>query len=204
MTSYVRFAAQEAGLHNVHVRIMDVTQGLGFEDETFDIIHSRFGASFLKTSEWPRLLEECRRIMRPGGMMHVEEAGTLSESTSAAAARLNSLFAAVLRMGGHTFAPAGDFLGTPAVLSRLMEQAGWKHVRGAAHLIEGSYGKPAHRELVELRNIMLHQLHPVLVKSGLITEVEFARLAEQLATEANAPEFCAMGIMVAYWGIKEG
>src|SRR2546421_374903 len=84
----------------------------------------------------------------------IAEASTLSESTSAAAARLNSLFAEVLRMGGHTFAPAGDFLGTPAVMPQLLAKAGWTEVRRAAHLIDGSYGEPAHGVLVDLRNIL--------------------------------------------------
>jgi SAM-dependent methyltransferase len=56
--------ARERGLNHLEARVMDA-ENLTVEDDTFDVVISRFGLFFLP--DLPRALSEIRRVLKPGG-----------------------------------------------------------------------------------------------------------------------------------------
>src|SRR6266550_7307709 len=61
---YARARAQVQRLDNVSFRTMDATKSLDFPDGSFDFVNARFLVGFMSPTDWPRLLQECMRIMR--------------------------------------------------------------------------------------------------------------------------------------------
>src|SRR5579875_78129 len=71
--AYANAQARARGLSNIHFAVMDVTQPLAFSDASFDLINARFLAGFMRPQDWPRLLTECRRLLKPGGLLRLTE-----------------------------------------------------------------------------------------------------------------------------------
>lgn len=202
MIDYANYCATDAGRTNARFQVMDARKQLLFQDNTFDLVHARFIGSFLIAETWSSMLSEAARVSKGGGIFVLTEADALGETTSAALARLNHLMVAFMRMGGHAFAPEGDYLGTTVVARDLLTQAGWTAIEQTADLVQVSAGTPHHRAAMEDWKTLLHLLQPGLIATGLATELELTRLADQLARELEAPDFRALAVAVTTWGVR--
>ncbi|CAG8663836.1 5829_t:CDS:2, partial [Gigaspora rosea] len=58
---------------NVEFVTADVTDGLPFNDESFDFIHIRNLVFDLRDKQWDSLVQECVRILKPGGYIEITE-----------------------------------------------------------------------------------------------------------------------------------
>jgi len=65
----ISYARAQAAAHRVDDRVefsvMDALRPLEFADASFDLINLRFAISFVRTWDWPRLLGELLRVVRP-------------------------------------------------------------------------------------------------------------------------------------------
>lgn len=93
----VEFARGQAEAQQVSDRVefhvMDALRVLEFPNNYFDLVNLRLGSSYLRTWDWPGLLQEFQRITRSGGTIRLSEADPAIKSTSQAHARLGELFA---------------------------------------------------------------------------------------------------------------
>lgn len=62
---------------NVNFQVGNVLKRLPFPDNTFDLVHLRLFIVALKREEWPILMKEVYRVMKPGGFMQMVECGML-------------------------------------------------------------------------------------------------------------------------------
>lgn len=76
-TCMVECARAQAAAHHLSDRVafqvMDALRMLEFPDDFFDLVNQRSGVSFLRTWEWPKLLQEYQRVIRPGGVVRISE-----------------------------------------------------------------------------------------------------------------------------------
>jgi ubiquinone/menaquinone biosynthesis C-methylase UbiE len=73
---YKRF--MHANTKNITFQKGDITKSLHFPDNSVDVIYQRDTASLMPHECWPQLLNEFRRITKPGGYVELVEYGTLS------------------------------------------------------------------------------------------------------------------------------
>lgn len=50
-----------------------IRQGLDMPDQSIDLIHGCFLSAGLRIQAWPALLRECKRVLRPGGIVSLIE-----------------------------------------------------------------------------------------------------------------------------------
>jgi ubiquinone/menaquinone biosynthesis C-methylase UbiE len=89
---------------NAHFHRMDIRTPLDFPQNAFDLVNGRFLFGFLTPPAWKALLEECRRVLRPGGMLTLYEA-ELNLTNSLAFEQLSGCFAQALYRAGQSFSP---------------------------------------------------------------------------------------------------
>ena len=195
MTSYARSLALEKGRHNVHFKVTDITQPLPFPDESFDLIHIRYVAFVLAPMQWPSMLAECHRILKPGGRLLGTETEGNGASTSPSGNKLMRIFQAALHRAGQSFAPESDFQGITAVHPRLLREAGFNNLRREVFAIDGSAGADAHDEVLQNAAIVYTLIVPFLVQMGVATSEEVSMLLARAIEEMNAPEFCSVTIV---------
>ncbi|KAI8143189.1 S-adenosyl-L-methionine-dependent methyltransferase [Fennellomyces sp. T-0311] len=58
---------------NVTFQLTNIIDGLPYDDNTFDFVHMRQLIVGLRTTEWPKVLAEIFRVLKPGGLVQLVE-----------------------------------------------------------------------------------------------------------------------------------
>jgi ubiquinone/menaquinone biosynthesis C-methylase UbiE len=201
--AYARAQAWSRGLENAHFQVMNVMEPLPFPDASFALINGRLLFGFMLPAAWPRLLQECFRLLTPGGVIRLAETeGSLT--TSPAFERLSALGNEALKRVGQSFSPDGRHIGITPVLPRLVRQAGFEEVRLRSSALEWSTGTEYHYAVFKDYAVALELVQPFLVKAGVITREELEQLYQQAVAEMQQEDFCAVSTLFIVWGRKPG
>ncbi len=203
MIDFARMRARTQGLNNAHFRVMDITQPLELDDETFDLVNGRLLVGMLSREAWLPLLRECMRVLRPGGILRLTEC-ELSVTTSPALEELTGLASQALWRGGYSFSPDGRRLCITPVLGWLLRQAGCEHIERQASVIDYSVGgdDQAHRVMYQNAKVSWLLLAPFLYKMGVITAERFEKLYQQMCCEMLEGDFCGLWFFCTTCGHK--
>nr|BBH92378.1 hypothetical protein KTA_05770 [Thermogemmatispora argillosa] len=201
IVEYANTYARSCDLTNAHFQVMNVMQPLAFPDASFDLINGRFLSSFMLPEAWPRLLAECFRLLKPGGVLRLTETeGGLT--TSPAVERYFSLLAAAFKRAGQSFSPDGRHAGITPVLARLLRRAGFRDVRLRASAADWSSDAPLHYAFFKDMFVAFALIKPFLTKLGLISREELDQLYQQAVAEMQTDDFCAIWTWLTVWGRK--
>ncbi|HKF38253.1 MAG TPA: methyltransferase domain-containing protein [Ktedonobacteraceae bacterium] len=187
------------GLDNASFEVMDIRKQLDFDDNSFDFIQARLLTSILSPAEWPGLLAECQRILRPGGIMRLVEAAW-PETNSPAVQHFGRIVIQALRQVGRSYSPDGQQLGTLAVLVPLLRDAGLTQVRSRTHEVPFTTGLVGPHPIMELLRIELYLMEPALLRWEVVTRAEFKALISQMELETFSDSFRGMLRIGEAWG----
>lgn len=204
-TAMIDFARQQAAiqhLENLQFEVMDITGPLSLSDETFDLVNARTIAGFMSPSDWPQLLQECRRILRSGGILRLTEA-EWGFTNAQALEKLCSLVNLALFRAGKTLSPNGYYLGITPLLGLFLRQAGFRNIGKKAHALDYSAGTEAYYSYFKDLSAMFPLLRPFLLKTGVVTSPEeFEQLYQTAQAEMLQEDFCILGYALTAWGEK--
>lgn len=198
----ITFAQDQAEIQqipNVRFTVMDALKPLDFPDNSFDLVNGRLLNGSLTQTDWPLLLRECQRILRPGGIICLTEAdwgitnGPISE-------RLSTAFTQAMHLAKHGISP--NAFGTTAMLQPFLRKAGYQNIQAQAHFLEYSAGTEAHHSAYQDIMAAFQLLQSFLVHAGTITQEEFNQLYQQLPAEMLSNDFCGMWYFLRVWGDK--
>jgi ubiquinone/menaquinone biosynthesis C-methylase UbiE len=200
---YARAQAQSRGLENAHFQVMNVMEPLAFPYSSFDLINGRLLCGFMLPEAWPRLLKECFRLLKPGGIVRLTEMES-PLTTSPSYEHFFHLGTQALKLAGQSFSPDGGHVGITPVLPRLVRQAGFEEVRLRASVIEWSMGTEGHYPVFKDALLFLELVQPFLIKMGMGTKEELERLYQQAVAEMQQEDFCALWNLLTVRGRKPG
>jgi ubiquinone/menaquinone biosynthesis C-methylase UbiE len=201
MIEYATSLAESQDLPTLQFRVMDATQPLDFPDSTFDLVNGRILMGFLSTQQWPKLLRECHRITKPGGIVRITEA-EWSFTNSAALDKLVGFCALGLYQAGHSFSPHGRTWGTTSVLPLLLRRAGYGAIGQRVHLVDYSAGTDLHEINAQQLIVLYKQLQPFHLQMQLASQEELDSLQEQLEADLQKEDFCGIDYYHTVWGRK--
>ncbi len=182
----------------VQFRTMDTLRMLEFPTEYFHLVNQRFGASYLRTWDWPKLLQEFQRVTQPGGVIRVTESNLITESSSLALIRLNQVFIEAFYGAGHLF--TSDSNGVTSQLARLLHQYGLQNVQTRAHALEYRGGTPEGQRFYEDTRLG-ETLLPFIRKWTRLPE-DYQTLRQQVLSDMQQPDFVATWRLLTAWGNK--
>jgi ubiquinone/menaquinone biosynthesis C-methylase UbiE len=201
LMKYVRAHAQAQRIQNAHFRVMDILKPLDFPDASFDLVNARTLFSSLKPDDWPALLQECKRILRPDGVLRLTELER-SNTSSPAVEHLWDIFARALNITGRSFSPDGRHIGIVPQLSRLFHQAGFEHVHNRAYAPDISPWAADFASWREHDTFAWTLLEPFFIESGMTTKEELDQIRAQAVKEMMAEDFCGTAFFLTTWGEK--
>ncbi|HTK09048.1 MAG TPA: class I SAM-dependent methyltransferase [Ktedonobacteraceae bacterium] len=198
--TFIAYARARAEAEQVSDRVefhaMDALRMLEFPDATFDLVNHRFAASWLRTWDWPKLLQEYQRVCRSGGVVRVTEP-MATRSNGPALSRLSELFLQAFYQAGHFFTAANE--GVTGELARLLRQHGLQEVQTRICTLEYRMGDPAGERFFADLKLILRTGLPFFRKWTHVPE-NYEELYQQMLNEMQQPGFMAtMGVMTA-WG----
>ncbi|HEY0756875.1 MAG TPA: class I SAM-dependent methyltransferase [Ktedonobacteraceae bacterium] len=191
--------AQAAGVSDrVKFQTMDALRMLEFPRNSFDLVNQRSGVSWLRTWDWPKLLHECQRVCRPGGVVRITEPEVVIKSKAPAFSRLQGLWLQAFFQAGHLFTPSSD--GLTKELARLQERHGLQAVQTRAHIIEYRANTPELHFVVENNKLFFRTILPFLQKWTHVPE-NYDALYQEMLSEMQQPDFAATAGLLTAWGI---
>jgi SAM-dependent methyltransferase len=195
--------ARTQQLPNASFGVMDFNHHpLDFSDAAFDLVNARLLIGSLQRAVWPPFIDECKRLLRPGGNLLLTEPIDLGVCSSPALDRLNALmFEASLR-AGYGFPVGNRTAGLVHMLPRLLRKAGFQQVKLHAHALEFSAETEAWGDLYRNNQVAFHMAGPLFVHTGLLTQEEFDALYQQMLIELHSEDFCGVWHLLTVSGIK--
>lgn len=201
MISYANAQARVQLLPNARFQVMNILQPLAFQDATFDLVNARYTLGFMRSGAWPGLIQECLRVLRPGGILRFTEFEWGGANTPCFEKALASL-SLTMHKAGYGCSPSGHYLGVLPMLPRWFQDAGLQNVRKMAHTLDFSAGTEARDGFYYNHASAFQTLAPVVVKYGIATEEEWNDLYQKGLAEMYLDDFCAMWILLTVWGTK--
>ncbi len=202
MLDYARTQAEAQQVNDrVQFRAMDALRMLEFPANSFELVNQRFGMSYLRTWDWPKLLQEFQRIARPGGVIRLTEADMIIQSTSSALTRLNHMLFQTFHQAGYLFTPAGD--GLTGELAGLLHQYGIRNVQTRVHTRVYRGGTAEGQHFAEDMRLGFRTMLPFLRKWSRVPD-DYEEIYQQMLSEMQQPDFVATSSYLTAWGNKPG
>lgn len=176
----------------------DALRLLDFPDNTFELVNQRFGISYLRKWDWPRLLREYQRVSQPGGIIRITETEA-GKSSSPALTRLAEILHEAFYYAGHYFTPGSD--GIARHISGLMRQYGIEDIQTKEHQIDFHKDPISLRHFVDDMHRAFRTVVPFLRKWTKFTD-DYDQLYQQMVVETQHPSFQATTTMLTAWGKK--
>jgi len=198
--TFVEYARAQAEAEQVSNRVeflvMDALRMLEFPVKYFDLVNLRFGQSYLRTWDWPKLLLEFQRVTRPKGVVRITESDIV-ESTSPALTRLSQLTLDTVYQAGHFFTP--ERKGVTSELARLLQGAGFQQVQTRAFALEYRGGTADGQRFAEDMEHVFRTALPFLRKWTHVPD-DYEAIYQQMLSEMQQPDFVATWDMLTVWG----
>ncbi|GCE16969.1 class I SAM-dependent methyltransferase [Dictyobacter kobayashii] len=201
MIDYARFQATQRSLFNAHFHTMNILQSLDFQADAFDFINIRLIASFMFRSidNWPRLLRECVRVARPGGIIRLTDCEWFI-SNSPMTEKLFGLCTRAIHLSGNTFSQDGRQLAVTPMLKRFLRNAGCRNIQHKAFVVDCSSGAESHQSFYEDMLVFLKLLQPLVLHTGIASQDEIELLYTKALEEMNNEDFNCLWYYLTTWG----
>jgi ubiquinone/menaquinone biosynthesis C-methylase UbiE len=198
MVEYARAQAEAQQVsERVQFRTMDALGILDFPAASFDLVNQRFGQSYVRIWEWPKLLAECQRVSEPGGVIRITESDTAWKSSSSALRRLGQILAQALYRAGCYFTP--DSHGITSQLAGLLNKSGLQNVQTRAYMLEYCTGTVEGERFIEDVELLYRAVSPFIQKWNRVAE-GYETIYQQALNEMHQPEFVATWSLLTAWG----
>jgi ubiquinone/menaquinone biosynthesis C-methylase UbiE len=199
MLDYGREQAITQGVADrVEFHVMDALRMLEFPDGFFDLVNLRLGVGYLRKWDWPKLIDEFKRVTRPGKVIRFTEGDIAPASNSPALTRLFDLQIEALINAGNLFEP-GD-RGIADKIAGLLERAGLEEVQTHTYKSEYQPGSVAAQYLIEDFQRLFRTITPFLRKWTHLPD-DYDELYQQMTSEITQPDFWIGGSgITTTWG----
>jgi ubiquinone/menaquinone biosynthesis C-methylase UbiE len=195
MVSYARRQLKAQNLHNqVEFLTMDALRMLEFPPKFFDLVNMRFGLSFLRTWDWPKLVQEFQRVTKSGGIIRITETTLEAKSNSPTLTGLQNLTKQALSQAGH-LSEESVVTGIP----HMLKQYGIEQVRTCLH--EGEYHASTQegQQCIEDITRFFRTALPFLRKWVQVPD-DYESVYQQMLAEIQQPDFMSYWPLVTVWG----
>jgi len=185
---------------NARFRIGDITEPLPFLADNFDLVNARLLRGFMATSAWLPFIQECLRVLRPGGLLRLTEDEILL-TNSLACDHLNFRGYKNLATLGKAF--SGHHPGITTRMPGWLKEAGFQQVQSRVFAMDISYGADAYESFFFDFKTAIELLKPFsLQMNPEYTVEENEALCEQAIEEMQDPGFSGKLYLVTTVGEK--
>lgn len=197
----LQFATEQAEAQQlaerVEFRVMDALRMLEFPTDFFDLVNVRLATGWLRTWDWPKFLDECRRVCRPGGVVRVTEGSMAPHSNSPALNRLLGFYCTAHYQSGHLFTPDGGSL--IQELPKMLERFGLLNIQVHEHAGVTRAGTEEWQFFYENMRLLFRTISPFLQKWLRLPD-DYQEICQQMLSELQQPDFEATALVRTVWG----
>jgi len=200
MIEVAREQARIQGIENIQFHVMDATKPLEFPDSSFDLVNARAIVEIIPRTVWPTLMQECVRILQPGGIIRLTECDTWGITNSLAFTQLEEMVIRAGKKVGVGFSVDEHTYAITPMLKRLLQNAGCRNMRERAFFNNFSAGEQSHKAMYRNAMAFFQLVQPALTKRGVATQETLDQLYLQMLQEVHSTDFCGITFFLTVWG----
>lgn len=200
MIEVAREQARIQGIENIQFHEMDATKPLGFPDSYFDLVNARAIVAVIPRTVWPTFMQECVRILRPGGTIRLTECDTWGITNSRAFTQLEELVIQAGKKVGVGFSVDDHTYAITPMLKRLLQNTGCTNIQERAFFNNFSAGERSHQAMYRNAMAFFQLVQPGLIKRGMATQETLDQLYQQMLLEVQSTDFCGLTFFLTAWG----
>jgi ubiquinone/menaquinone biosynthesis C-methylase UbiE len=195
---HARKRAEDAQLSTDRVEfiVMNALRKLEFPDDFFDLANFRFGLSFMRQQDWPNMLSEMKRIVKPAGIVRIVEGEAGLRSSSAALTKFYALIRQATYCAGHLFKE--DLSGLIDELPGLLMRSGFQKIQSRKHTISYRTGITSGDAFVQSIILFFQTAEPYLDRYGCLPE-DYHTICQQATKDMQQPGFVMTHTLVTLW-----
>ncbi|GAC1565901.1 MAG: hypothetical protein NVS2B2_37630 [Ktedonobacteraceae bacterium] len=201
VVQYARAMARVQWLDNACFQVMDIHQPLDFPENSFDLVNARLLEGCMPKGAWLPLLQECWRILQPGGVIQLLESN-FPRTNSQAIKTVSDIYARALYNANYSFSFDGQPVALTTMLAPLLDESGYQRIQSTAHHINFSSETEIHISFFRDFLILIEQLKPFFLKMEATTLEEIERLQEQMQFDMYSNTFYGVWPFVRVIGRK--
>lgn len=200
MIGYARVQAKAHQVKDrIEFRMMDALHTLEIPAASFDLVNLRFGSSFVRTWDWPKVVTELLRVTRPGGIVRVTDTEAIHQSNGPVLMQLCEMFLCAFFRAGHLFEQ--ERTGLTSHLAQLLEQYGCEQVQTKAYGLEYQAGTVEGETYYENSALFFQTIRPFIQKWGCASK-NYEAVYQQALAEMRQADFLATISLLTVWGSK--
>ncbi|HLZ58697.1 MAG TPA: hypothetical protein VKR06_17295 [Ktedonosporobacter sp.] len=152
--------------------------------------------SYLRTWDWPKLLDEYQRVCKPGGVIRITE-GDILGSSSPAQMQISALALEAFYLAGHF---VNQTRSSPMdQLPVFMQQQGVLNVQTRAHVLQYRAGTPEWQNFYDDMKYVGRTVLPFLRRRIQVPD-NYEEIYQQSLDEMQRPDFVATWNLLTAWG----
>jgi ubiquinone/menaquinone biosynthesis C-methylase UbiE len=182
----------------VEFHTMDAFKMLALPSGSFDLVNQRFGMSWVRTWDWPKLLHEYQRVTRPGGVIRITESD-VDEGPYPALHRLCQLLLHTFYQAGYFF--TSDSQGLTSHLAPLLCRYGLRNVQTQVYQLHYRAGTPEWQSMYEELRRLFRVAVPFFRKWTRVPE-DYEQIYQQAMSEMQQPDFVGTWTLLTAWGTR--
>jgi ubiquinone/menaquinone biosynthesis C-methylase UbiE len=200
----VHYACEQAIVeqvsNRVEFRVMDALRMLEFPANYFDLLNLRVPGSWVRTWDWPKLLQEFKRVTLPKGIIRLVEGQIPAAPNSPAFDQLWSIGFQVGYQSGYYFEPSRG--GITKFLGPLLQQyACTGKVSQCEYVIHIDQGYE-YLDVFKKDMKLLLQFLPEFWKRFTRLREDYDEIYLQACQELDNPDFTADWVQTTVWGTR--
>jgi ubiquinone/menaquinone biosynthesis C-methylase UbiE len=199
MIDYARAQARMKDFPHARFEVMDMLQPFAFADHRFDLVNARMLMAAVPSVSWASLLQECRRVTRPGGIIRLTEC-EMPLSASPHHMQINDLISQATHVAGHGFSPNGNHIVITPMLIPFLKQVGCRQIHSRGYGISITFGSALYETILQQAVVSYQLLRPFVVSKGLLSAEDFDDLTVLALADMQALDFSAIWYFFTAWG----
>ncbi|MGH2506671.1 MAG: class I SAM-dependent methyltransferase [Ktedonobacteraceae bacterium] len=195
--------ATQAQSSQIEFRVVDRNRALPFPDATFDLIHLQNGASLFTLTQWPIVMAELYRLLKPGGWLNLVDF-EMGPASQPALDRVVTFLAQILAKLGRSISSNGmaPFTGCTLGSSRMSQQFFTQIAYQLYPVDLGGWNNPVGRAYLAWSVVRPEMIVYFAKKTGISTEDELRPLLCEMQWELQQLGFCGVGMLLSTFGRK--
>ncbi|HEX7735734.1 MAG TPA: methyltransferase domain-containing protein [Ktedonobacteraceae bacterium] len=195
--------AAQADLHELEFLAVDRRRALPFPAHTFDCIHLQNGTSLFTMEQWPDVMAEITRVLKPGGWLNLLDF-EMGPASQPAIDRLLTFLGQILARMHRSIEPEGRAPFTGSTLGpQRMAQWHFTDIGYQLYPVDlGGWNNPMGRAYLAWSVMRPEMMVYLAERTGLGTKETLQPLLREVQRELRQIDFCGFGMLLSSFGRK--
>jgi len=203
IVAQARENAAHADLQRLEFLVVDRKRPLPFPDEYFDFIHLQNGTSLFTLGQWPRVMAEMTRLLKPGGWLNLVDF-EMGPASQPALDRVLTFLAQILARIGRNITADGRAPLTGSTLGPgRMAQQSFTDIGYALYPVDlGGWNNPVGRAYLAWSVVRPEMIYYLAQRTEISHRDELQALLREMQRELRQIGFCGVGMLLSSFGRK--